>query len=227
MQNSLLLTFFYPMSTSICNSCGLPGHQRISHRNCLNNPNRLTIGNHNETEEREFNFVQTSTAIGAPICSSCGQEGHQRVTHRDCLNNPNRLAIRERNENDTRDLELVHESSENAVPVCSSCGQEGHTRVTHRDCLNNPNNRDESETVSSPFIQAFYSYSMSNDKASILIINYVFLVLIKGSQSCLCFQQHDSTTTFSWIYGYRMYQLSCSALGSRTCLFKLFAQTSI
>ncbi|KAG2204923.1 hypothetical protein INT45_006334 [Circinella minor] len=105
------------MSTSICNSCGLPSHQRISHRDCLNNPNRLAIGNHNETEEREFNFVQTSTAISAPVCSSCGQEGHQRVTHQDCLNNPNRLAIRERNESDARDLELVHESSENAVPA--------------------------------------------------------------------------------------------------------------
>ncbi|KAG2227435.1 hypothetical protein INT45_007460 [Circinella minor] len=89
------------MSTSICNSCSLSGHQRISHRNCLNNANRLAISDHNETDER-----------------------HQRITHRDCLN-PNRLAIRKRNENDARDLEFIHESSEIAVPVCSSCGQEG------------------------------------------------------------------------------------------------------
>lgn len=69
------------MSTPNCNTCGLPGHQRTTHRDCLANPNRLAMRQRNENEEPHVNVTRT-----VPVCASCGQEGHLRSTHRSCPN---------------------------------------------------------------------------------------------------------------------------------------------
>ena len=67
------------MSTPICNTCGLPDHQRTTHRDCLANPNRLAMCEQNQNEERDYDG--SHVAVPVPVCPSCGQEGRSRSTY--------------------------------------------------------------------------------------------------------------------------------------------------
>ena len=72
------------MSTPICNTYGLPGHQRTTHRDCLANLNRLAMREQNQKEERDYDGSHIPVTV--PVCASCGQEGHSRSTHSSCPN---------------------------------------------------------------------------------------------------------------------------------------------
>ncbi|KAI9263457.1 hypothetical protein BDA99DRAFT_559996 [Phascolomyces articulosus] len=112
------------MSTPICNTCGLPSHQRTNHRDCLANPNRIAM---RENEERDYD---ESRVVPVPVCASCGQEGHSHSTHSSCPNNPSNI------NNDDINNEEPNLEPTLPVRVCASCGQEGHLRNTHRSCPN-------------------------------------------------------------------------------------------
>jgi len=55
----------------ICPHCGIQGHTKKSHNNCLQN-------------RKNSNFKEQETKI---ICQSCGISGHKNKKHHECLEN--------------------------------------------------------------------------------------------------------------------------------------------
>ena len=70
------------MSTVICPTCNLPGHRRITHRDCLSNPNRLATRLRNEEEFNDNCFRRVQ------VCASCGQPSHLHRSSTLCPLNP-------------------------------------------------------------------------------------------------------------------------------------------
>ena len=63
----------------VCKLCGLEGHVRRSHANCLMNTRTLT------------------TTTAEPVCNFCGESGHSRTSHRNCqLNTKNTYLLARR-----------------------------------------------------------------------------------------------------------------------------------
>ncbi|KAI9244700.1 hypothetical protein BDA99DRAFT_566157 [Phascolomyces articulosus] len=132
------ITGFFVITNYVRNTCGLPGHRRTTHRDCLANPNRIATREQNQNEERDYD--DSRVAVPVPVCASCGQEGHSCSTHNSCPNNHSNISngISNGNANEEPNLEATP-----SVRVCASCGQEGHLRNTHRSCPNycsHPNN---------------------------------------------------------------------------------------